>query len=369
MRFSWVVAPLLLAVAGGCGSVKSADPDAAVDNGDDDAASPPDAALPTNIVFVTSTTHTGQLGGLSGADEVCTTRAEQAGLPGTYVAWLSTENIDAVGRLGSARGWVRPDGKPFVDTIEELLVGAIRFPARLDETGTDQLEATVWTATTEAGEFRSAATSCDSWTIGDADPAAGIGAADAGTRRWTQADTSSCSEAHRLLCFGTDHDNPVQIEPAAGRLAFLSPNQITSTTGVGGFDSLCQTAAEDAGEAGTFSAALVTVVGTTAASRFDLGGDTWVRPDGIPIVADAAALATGPLDAPISQRIDGSYLDVNVFVGGTSLGADGIRNCADWTDPDGSVTVLRSSQTVETNTGNCGRDGDPISQFVFCLQQ
>ena len=42
-------------------------------------------------VFVTSTTHTGNLGGLDGADAICQARAESGpAAPGTYKAWLST---------------------------------------------------------------------------------------------------------------------------------------------------------------------------------------------------------------------------------------------------------------------------------------
>src|SRR5690606_988458 len=75
--------------------------------GDPDAGAA-DAALPTNIVFVTSTQHVAQdLGGLEGADRICADRAAAAGLPGTYVAWLSTRTVDARDRLAGARGWVR----------------------------------------------------------------------------------------------------------------------------------------------------------------------------------------------------------------------------------------------------------------------
>src|SRR5690606_4557544 len=94
-----------------------------------DAAVPPDAAVPTNLVFVTSTTHEpASLGGLAGGDAICAARAEAAGLPGTYVAWLSTATVDARDRLGSARGWRRVDGEPFADTVEDLASGKIFYP-------------------------------------------------------------------------------------------------------------------------------------------------------------------------------------------------------------------------------------------------
>ena len=56
-------------------------------------------AAPRNIVFATSTLQDGNLGGLAGADAICNTRASAAGLPGAYVAWLSSTTVDARDRL------------------------------------------------------------------------------------------------------------------------------------------------------------------------------------------------------------------------------------------------------------------------------
>jgi cysteine-rich repeat protein len=44
----------------------------------------------TKIVFVSSKLYNGNLGGLAGADAKCQSLAQAAGLPGTYLAWLST---------------------------------------------------------------------------------------------------------------------------------------------------------------------------------------------------------------------------------------------------------------------------------------
>ena len=40
-------------------------------------------------VFVTSETYTGNLGGVAGADDKCQALADQAGLPGVYMAWIA----------------------------------------------------------------------------------------------------------------------------------------------------------------------------------------------------------------------------------------------------------------------------------------
>src|SRR5439155_17879039 len=54
-------------------------------------------AVTSNLVFVTSTTQPpGSLGGLAGADMLCNARAAAPGLPGTYVAWLSTPSVRAI---------------------------------------------------------------------------------------------------------------------------------------------------------------------------------------------------------------------------------------------------------------------------------
>ncbi len=66
-----------------------------------------------NVAFLTSVTYAGNLGGLDGADAICQKHANNAGLPANqYRAWLSTSDEDAAARIGSARGWVRPDGLP-----------------------------------------------------------------------------------------------------------------------------------------------------------------------------------------------------------------------------------------------------------------
>jgi len=90
-----------------------ASPEAAFDQAIEDLA--------VNFVFATSTSYPADFGGLAGADAICNQHAGDAGLPGTYVAWLSTTTVDARDRLAGARGFVRPDGLPFADTVDDAL--------------------------------------------------------------------------------------------------------------------------------------------------------------------------------------------------------------------------------------------------------
>jgi hypothetical protein len=97
------VAGLLLL---GCGSVKSPasiDAAGAVDSGTIDAAAidapAPDADLGPHLVFVTSTVHDCAFGGLTAADAFCQGRAQAAGLPGSYKAWLADANGSPATRM------------------------------------------------------------------------------------------------------------------------------------------------------------------------------------------------------------------------------------------------------------------------------
>jgi hypothetical protein len=64
-----------------------------------------------SYVFVTSSLHNGDLGGLAGADAICN-QAAAGNLPGNYTAWLSVES-------GSIAAWERvfdnPDGYRLYD--------------------------------------------------------------------------------------------------------------------------------------------------------------------------------------------------------------------------------------------------------------
>jgi hypothetical protein len=123
----WILACLL---AAGCGRLGF---DSRIQLAGDDTVMPDG---PANLVFVTSQhVIAGQLGSLAAADARCNDAAGGAGLPGHYVAWLSTSKTSAIDRLAGARGWVRPDGRPFADTPADIAAGRIWYPASIDENG------------------------------------------------------------------------------------------------------------------------------------------------------------------------------------------------------------------------------------------
>ena len=88
-------------------------------------------------MFVTSQKYPPRFQPLENADAKCNDAATAGGLPGEYRAWLSTAAIYARDRLAGARGWVRRDGSPFADTVDDLVAGKIFNPPLLDEFGNE----------------------------------------------------------------------------------------------------------------------------------------------------------------------------------------------------------------------------------------
>ena len=156
------------------------------------------APLAGNRAFVTSTLQTPvSLGGLPGADALCTDRAHGVGLPGTFVAWLSSSTTNAPDRL-AGRGWVRLDGKPFARTLDDIANGAMLYPLRVDERGTDLGDGANYVVT---GTYGSVANrTCSDYTAPLETAAAGV-ASYTGSG-WTNIDDHPCDEprAEESLC-------------------------------------------------------------------------------------------------------------------------------------------------------------------------
>lgn len=170
------------------------------------------SGLEPNVVFVTSTTHTGNLGGLAGADAICQAGAFNAGLHGTYRAWLSATGVNALSRLGAARGWIRTDGQPVADTPSDLASGLFH-PIDVDENGSfvdNSAYLYVYTATLGDGSYFgqncSTAGSSD-WSTTSARTVLGICTSSSAT--FTDAQVLPCATTARLYCFGVDAIHPV----------------------------------------------------------------------------------------------------------------------------------------------------------------
>jgi hypothetical protein len=270
-----------------------------------------------NIAFVTSSTFNGDLGGIAGADQICQNLAATAGLPtNTYLAWLSTPSINAIERFGNARGWLRVDGKPFADTLADISAERMFHPLRVDELGNfdNTSGGYVWTGNINwAGQGES----CDSWTSSDRQDMGEKGMSDGMGYVFKDFGAAACSSFARLYCFGVDNYARVTVVRTAGRIAFITRDSWLSSGGVAGADQLCQDEAMQAGLKGTFKALLATD-GASAASRFNVDGSPWVRPDGVVIARTGAELfASDYLESAIYQSADGLgyYANYGVWTG------------------------------------------------------
>ena len=311
-----------------------------------------------NIMFVTSNTVVAaMLGGLDGADRFCQTSAHDAKLPGTYRAWLSTTTTNARDRLTGASGWVRVDGKPFVDTVDDLVAGRMFYPPRLDENGGDDPTGAFQVATGTAGNGGRSSETCDDYTaqVGSVT----IGKADGTTERWTNANAAlGCAGAVHLYCFGIDRAAHVTVTPASGKRAFVTDASF-GLGGVLGADQLCQT--EAAPLSGTFVAAIAT---STEPASSRIGSAPLVRLDGV---------AIGTLDAPLAPlnvTPARHYVTSRVWTGAPTpeeLGSDA-STCKDWTSSalSGTAGDVARSNAVSFDDGAqpCANQAS-----LYCLEQ
>jgi len=188
-------------------------PDRPADRGPEVAGSGP------NYMFVTSMTYSPGFRSLSAADGNCNGLAAIAGLPGTYRAWLSTTDVRAIDRLAGARAWIRPDGAPFADTLDDIANGRILNPPLIDERRhawpglpieNVPPEIRVMTGTQPMGGPADGAT-CDDWStyLGTG----GGGSVEWTTDSWTSGYIFNCGERVHMYCFGVDRAEPLAPAP------------------------------------------------------------------------------------------------------------------------------------------------------------
>ena len=168
------------------------------------------ARLQTSVVFVSSATYAGNLGGLDGAHQRCQGLADAAGLQGRFRAWLSDGRRSPTmefSRSGSF-AYVRPvevgqqSGALVAHGWADLTDGFLNSPIRLDEYGRRVTTTEVWTATATDGTPVDPATSeatCADWTSEGAGLTGLVGQT-AVDQSWGAAVARSCAQPARLFC-------------------------------------------------------------------------------------------------------------------------------------------------------------------------
>jgi hypothetical protein len=344
--------------------------------GDDDGGNGDGAGA--NRVFVTSQlVKPGTLGGLAAADAICTDLASNAGIGGAYVAWLSTSSVGAIDRISGARGWVRVDGLPFADTAADIISGQIFYPIGLDDHGV-RVRALVVTTTDELGH--ASADHCSDLTDASIDAQCTIGDSSGtagGFTRMPGLGNAFCFQDLPMYCFGIDRSVVVsRPAPMSGRRIFVSTDWQPGA-GLASADARCAADATAAGLTGTFSALLATV-SAPATSRFTSPAGPIVRPDGLLVAPDLAALGSGLLETSPSLTASGQLYLGEVWAGAAAANvvATGSGGCNDWLANSATVrapigqSALADVGYFGLNIFNVGSNREcNVARPLYCLEQ
>jgi Collagenase NC10 and Endostatin len=151
-------------------------------------------------MFVTSTIQSANLGGIAGADALCATQADGAGLDGNFEAWLSTLSSSVSDRLSHEGGpFVLVNATVVANDWEDLVDGALLAPINLDAMGQAQT-GDVWTGTLPTGASY-AVDDCTAFTSASTTVGQALcGSSTSITTTWTQSQTPRCSTLLRLYC-------------------------------------------------------------------------------------------------------------------------------------------------------------------------
>lgn len=169
------------------------------------------APTSTKSVFVTAETYLpGDIGGLTGADEICQLAASDAGISGNFKAWLSDSTASPATRFTrSTQPYQLPDGRVIATDWVDLTSGRIANNInginvnQFGEVGWN-LQFGAWTGTHADGTAKNESYSfCQDWTYSGDDEPAAMGVLNYGNLRggWTEGPTWGCSDAKSLYCF------------------------------------------------------------------------------------------------------------------------------------------------------------------------
>ncbi len=132
--------------------------------------------------------------GLDVGDEKCTNGANQMGLGGSWKAWLSSSQIDAIDRTSDVGPWYRLDQATLLFATKAELTHGPR--TRIDPTAAPDLF--FWSGTQLNG--RRTPDNCQDWTVYNAPAIATVGRADATGEAWAVSAPQDCSQYLALLC-------------------------------------------------------------------------------------------------------------------------------------------------------------------------
>jgi hypothetical protein len=177
-------------------------------------------------VAVSSVPFDGNLGGLTGADEICQDLVDAAGWPGDpkVLAWLSDGNKSALERISAtmpSKPYALVNGRRVAGDLASLIADGPGDGIDLDEYGTAWTAITVWTNTAITGEAFSPTDHCFGWTSASPDAASarvGLNAVPklpedaydqwSQMKKWTSSKSQKCHTAQHLYCVEVEEPTP-----------------------------------------------------------------------------------------------------------------------------------------------------------------
>lgn len=162
-----------------------------------------DPCFEARTVFVTAAVVLPDFGGLDGGDQLCANAAADAGLPGTFRAWLSdgTGSPSTRFTMGDTP-FCLVDGTVIADDWADLTDASLAHAIEVDENGGSPGTVRVWTGTGSTGG--PSGPNCLGWTSASGGEAGRFGALNAFNAAWTDGGSFNnqvCSDPAHLYCF------------------------------------------------------------------------------------------------------------------------------------------------------------------------
>lgn len=153
----------------------------------------------SKLVFVTSMSYGGNLGGIAGADAKCAAAAFAGGHSGMFKAWIGAGGVGpSTSFAQSSVRYLMPSGVQVADDWADLIDGTIDAPIGTTELNTAQPNTQVWTGVAANGVPTNS--DCTAWTNNSS--GLGLRGLDTTTASsWTFAGEGGCSQLRPLYCF------------------------------------------------------------------------------------------------------------------------------------------------------------------------
>jgi len=161
------------------------------------------SGTPSRTVFITAGQYSANFGGALGADDICQDAADDAGLGGTFRAWVSDSATTPLDRFDHEGGaYQLLNGTVIANDWDDLVDGNIAAAIGITELGSaiNPATTTVATATDANGDRQEFNGDCLDWSTNSMNQTAGIGNEE-NTVSWSSSGAVFCNTPMSLYCF------------------------------------------------------------------------------------------------------------------------------------------------------------------------